>query len=654
MNFLKKISINVLVLSISVLALVGFLAVGAIYYQSINIQAGIQKVKDMALAENKGVQELKVALLEERRDEKNFYLRADARYAEVHAKTAERVISILDEIKAVQQTSEDKALTEDARSAFVKYRDAFVRASTAAQKYGLTENDGQQAAFRAPVREVEELLSRYNNKDLINGMSVIRMHEKNFQLRNEEQYTELHGKSKEEFDALLARSDLQSDAKKEIGIKVNAYMEAFAKLVEFAQVKEKDNAIMRNVYSKEIEPRILKLDEQSVVRAEKEAEAYTKNVDSTFTIIMLTVVGVGFVAAAIGLLIGRGISVPIGKMTSTMDVLANGNLDVDIPAQEYSNEIGKMAKALNSFKKNGKEAEKLREEQAVEQQKQLDRAKNIAELVTNFEKVIDAIVTAVNSAATELQSTAEAMSAAAEETSTQSGVVAAASEEATSNVQTVASATEELSASIKEIQARVGDSNKMAVQASDQANATNAKVKDLAAAAEKIGTVVNLINDIASQTNLLALNATIEAARAGDAGKGFAVVASEVKTLAGQTAKATDEIAMQIRGIQEATGVSVTAIEGITQTVDEVKKTSVAISAAVEEQGSATQEIARNVNEAATGTQEVSSNIASVSEAAQRTGAAATQVLSAAGELAKNGEELKGQVDTFLREVRTA
>ncbi|MCK5556136.1 MAG: HAMP domain-containing protein, partial [Alphaproteobacteria bacterium] len=335
----------------------------------------------------------------------------------------------------------------------------------------------------------------------------------------------------------------------------------------------------------------LKLDEQSVARAEKEAEVYTENVDSTFTIIMMTVAGVGFVAAATGLLIGRGISVPIGQMTSTMEVLAGGNLDVNIPAQEYSNEIGKMATALEAFKKNGKEAEKLREEQAVEQQKQLDRAKKVAELVAGFEKVIAVIVNTVNAASTELQTTAEAMSAAAEETSTQSGVVAAASEQATTNVQTVASATEELSASIKEIQGRVGDSNKMAVQASDQANSTNEKVKDLAVAAEKIGTVVNLINDIASQTNLLALNATIEAARAGDAGKGFAVVASEVKTLAGQTAKATDEIAMQIRGIQDATGASVTAIEGITETVEEVKKTSVAISAAVEEQGSATQEI---------------------------------------------------------------
>ncbi|MCK4944744.1 MAG: MCP four helix bundle domain-containing protein [Alphaproteobacteria bacterium] len=378
----------------------------------------------------------------------------------------------------------------------------------------------------------------------------------------------------------------------------------------------------------------------------------TAGTTRTGIIVVLILAAIGAVVCA--MVVVRSIVPHIIKMTGVMTDLAGGNLNAEVPSRDRTDEIGEMATAMEIFKKNGKEAEKLRSEQAVEQQKQLDRAKNIAKLVTNFEDVIAGIVNSVTSAATELQTTAETMSAAAEETSTQSGVVATASGQATANVQTVASATEELSASIKEIQGRVSDSNNMVGSASEQATSTNVKMKGLAAAAEKIGTVINLINDIASQTNLLALNATIEAARAGDAGKGFAVVASEVKTLAGQTAKATDEIAMQIRGIQDATGVSVTAIEEIVKTVDEVKKTSVAISAAVEEQGSATQEIARNVNEAATGTKEVSSNIVSVSEASQRTGAAATQVLSAAGELAKNGEELKGQVDTFLSEVRTA
>jgi len=177
-------------------------------------------------------------------------------------------------------------------------------------------------------------------------------------------------------------------------------------------------------------------------------------------------------------------------------------------------------------------------------------------------------------------------------------------------------------------------------------------VKSLAEAAAKIGDVVRLINDIAGQTNLLALNATIEAARAGEAGKGFAVVASEVKTLATQTARATEEIAAQVRAIQDATQSSVLAIQGIAQTINRVNEISTAIASAVEEQGAATQEISRNVQQAAQGTTEVSANIGTVTQVAQETGSAASQLLASAGELAKNGTLLKSQVDDFLREVR--
>jgi methyl-accepting chemotaxis protein len=218
----------------------------------------------------------------------------------------------------------------------------------------------------------------------------------------------------------------------------------------------------------------------------------------------------------------------------------------------------------------------------------------------------------------------------------------------------VASATEELSASIGEITNQVTESTRIVGDAVHQANDTNSKVQGLAQAAEKIGEVVRLINDIAGQTNLLALNATIEAARAGEAGKGFAVVASEVKTLATQTAKATEEIAAQVRAIQEATASSAEAIGSITKTISRVSEISTTIASAVEEQGAATQEISRNVQQAAQGTQEVSSNIGAVTSAAQQTGSAANEVLQSASELSRNGEMLKSQVEEFLRTVRAA
>jgi methyl-accepting chemotaxis protein len=218
----------------------------------------------------------------------------------------------------------------------------------------------------------------------------------------------------------------------------------------------------------------------------------------------------------------------------------------------------------------------------------------------------------------------------------------------------VASAAEELSASVGEIGRQVNHAGTIIQEGVRQTIQSNEQVKGLTAAAEKIGDVVKLISDIAGQTNLLALNATIEAARAGDAGKGFAVVASEVKALATQTAKATQEIAAQIKTIQEATQVAAESIQGVTETIGRVSETATAIASAVDEQGAATQEISRNVLEAAHGTEEVSGNITGVNEAARQTGAAAARVLTAAGELSSNGEKLKAQIQVFLTEVRAA
>ena len=277
-----------------------------------------------------------------------------------------------------------------------------------------------------------------------------------------------------------------------------------------------------------------------------------------------------------------------------------------------------------------------------------DRAK----LVDDFERKVLGVVESVASAAVEMQSTAETMSSAAEETSRQSTAVAGASEQASGNVQTVAAAAEELTSSIQEISRQVQRAHEVAGRAVDEATNTNESVGSLAEDAGKVGQVVDLIKDIAEQTNLLALNATIEAARAGEAGKGFAVVASEVKSLADQTAKATDEIASQIGSIQGATRSAVAAIQNITSTIRSISETASGIAGAVEEQLAATQEISRNVQQAASGTQEVSSNISGVQRAAAETGSSADGVLSAAADLSKQSETLRYEVGKLLDEVR--
>jgi methyl-accepting chemotaxis protein len=379
-------------------------------------------------------------------------------------------------------------------------------------------------------------------------------------------------------------------------------------------------------------------------------------IGATERLIVMLAVGGTLLGAVLALLLGRGISRPMIAMCKAMRELAGGNFDVVLPGLGRKDELGEMAGAVEEFKLQAI-AKAERDAAAHDAQNREAAGARRAELIRfadQFENAVGSIVSNVSASAVHLEQAAGTLTRTAETTQGLSSQVAGASETASSNIQSVASATEELSASVDAIGKQVRESNRIAEAAVSQAQQTDARIGKLSRAAAEIGDVVKLITAIAEQTNLLALNATIEAARAGDAGRGFAVVASEVKSLASQTAKATEDISNHIAGMQEATQESVAAIKEIGATIGQISDIAASITNAVEQQGAATQEIAQNVQSVAQGTREAADNIVQVNRGATETGSASGEVLSSAKALSTESTRLRAELDRFMENIRAA
>lgn len=372
---------------------------------------------------------------------------------------------------------------------------------------------------------------------------------------------------------------------------------------------------------------------------------------------MMTIAAIigALLVLALTMLIVRGVTRPLRSVTDTLTSLAEGQPNVVIEHIDRHDEIGSIARTIGVFKSNSMERRKLEAERKTAEAEAADKRKaELQSFVDEFQSNVGGIIDKVLHSSGEFESAARNLTETARNTAHLSKASADASTRASEHVRNAAAASEELNTSIAEISRRVQESNGIASNAVKQAAATDERMAELARAGARIGDVVKLITSIAEQTNLLALNATIEAARAGEAGRGFAVVAQEVKNLAGQTAKATDEISGHIVNMQSATQESVSSIKTIGETIQQINDIATSIAAAVDQQGAATQEIAKSVQAAASVTTEVAANVGQVADGAKQTGETSDDIFASAQALSGESLHLQAEVGRFLDGVRAA
>jgi methyl-accepting chemotaxis protein len=638
---------------ILLLGVAGTLVVGAIYFAGLLFEQGSREVADRFSRLESLTARVSEGLLQGRQIATEFLQKPNDKKVSAHDETlkaATGYLSAIEEIAGQLPEGDPLRQAQTFRPVIASYATRFSNVVSAQKVVGFNENDGLQGKLRTAVHSIESKLKTFDQPRLSVLMLMMRRHEKDFMLRGDEKYGDELKKRADEFSAELKKADLPDDAKADITKLLNIYKSSFLAYMVGQGTLLEEAEDLAQIYGR-LRPNL-----ENVRRAADQRLASVKaDLATVERYIIWSICITIAVMIAVALLFGRRLTAPLVKMVRAMEELAQGNLDHEVERIARRDEIGKISGALQVF--HGKLAENRRlaaDQENTKREAETQRKRAVLEIADGFEKTVGEIVGTVSAASVEIEQAADGLQKTADATNSLSATVAAASEQSSASVQSAAAACEQLVASVTEISRQAGESHRVATSAVAQAGLTNEQIANLSQAADRIGEIVKMISGVAAQTNLLALNATIEAARAGEAGKGFAVVAGEVKALAGQTAKATEEISKQVIQIQSATQLSVDAIKGIGSTIESIAGIAAEMAHSVEQQGAATQEIARSVQQAAQGATQVSGNIGEVSRGASDTGAAAGQVHGSAQALLAESNRLTDEVRQFLATVRAA
>ena len=652
MQFLSRFRLIYQISLIGATALVIFACVAIGQFVANQSRQIAEQAAVVAMADREVIGKVSVDFLNARRREKDFLLRRDEKYVQLHGETVTSVLEGLNHLRDRSELTVDVAAIEQISDLFKNYATAFGEVVALQRTIGLDEKSGLMGKLRTSVHDVESDLKKYNADKLTVLMLMMRRHEKDFLARLNSKYIAEMDQRLGEFETALAASENIPAAEKARLLQLMTSYNADFKNVADAILQREAKLQILSDYFAAAEPLLTSLAnhiESYADQQRSEAEAIAES--SLLFSILAFVIG-AIVLIVMSVVLSRGIVTAIAALTDKMTRLAHNDFDVDLSEASRKDEIGEMGRAVMVFRENGIERRQLEAEQARQQEERRIRMEKQEQNIREFDKVVVKVMATVEEAVQRLHGSSDLLRGSAETSSRQSVVVSSGAEEASANVQLVATAATELSASINEISAQVTDTSNMALTASDRARSTSSNIQRLDDAAVHIGEVIGLISDIAAQTNLLALNATIEAARAGDAGKGFAVVASEVKNLATQTGKATQEITSQVTGIQGATREAVSAIDEIVSMIAEISQRASSVAAAIEEQTAATSEISQNVEQAALGTEEISAAMVGLSGAIADTNNAAGDVNRSATDLGQQNSKLQQEVHRFLGSMR--